>query len=76
MIIENCYAHFGLDVETYIQQEPEDPKERCIPPVDTHRAHIVHADDDPVPNRKRKRCNPYNGKESTPIALRKGRRNQ
>ena len=33
-IIRHCYAHYGLDPEEYIQEDPEDTRERGIEPAD------------------------------------------
>ena len=33
-IIQHCYTHYGLDPEEYIQEDPEDTRERGIEPAD------------------------------------------
>lgn len=69
-IIRGCYSYHGLDINTYIQPDLEDPNERVPLPGDLQ---IISASSQEI-QEKRARSTNTNPQEFTPLALRTPKR--
>ena len=69
-IIRECYTYHGLDIDTYIQPDLEDPNERVPLPRDFE---TTPASSQGI-QQKRTRGTNINPQEFTPLALREPKR--